>query len=163
MMNMEENVVAEPDASLLNEADKWILSRVNRLSKDVTENMDKFELGIAVQKVYDFIWDEFCDWYVETAKYRIYHKRKKKRLQTAIWVLKTVLKQALKLLHPFMPFIRGDLQRTGPGRRISDDVRVATVSCRVGFPGRRKCDGTCKRDHTRYPQYARRDECSEQP
>ena len=82
MMNMEENVVAEPDASLLNEADKWILSRVNRLAKDVTENMDKFELGIAVQKVYDFIWDEFCDWYVETAKYRIYTKRKKKRLQT---------------------------------------------------------------------------------
>ncbi len=84
MMNMEENVVAEPDASLLNEADKWILSRVNRLAKDVTENMDKFELGIAVQKVYDFIWDEFCDWYVETAKYRIYHKEeeKAKRLQT---------------------------------------------------------------------------------
>ena len=67
---------------MLNEADKWILSRVNRLAKDVTENMDKFELGIAVQKVYDFIWDEFCDWYVETAKYRIYTKRKKKRLQT---------------------------------------------------------------------------------
>lgn len=110
MMNMEENVVAEPDASLLNEADKWILSRVNRLAKDVTENMDKFELGIAVQKVYDFIWDEFCDWYVETAKYRIYHKEEEKAAADCVlWVLKTVLKQALKLLHPFMPFITEEI------------------------------------------------------
>ena len=103
-------VVAEPDASLLNEADKWILSRVNRLAKDVTENMDKFELGIAVQKVYDFIWDEFCDWYVETAKYRIYHKEEEKAAADCVlWVLKTVLKQALKLLHPFMPFITEEI------------------------------------------------------
>ena len=110
MMNMEENVVAEPDASLLNEADKWILSRVNRLAKDVTENMDKFELGIAVQKVYDFIWDEFCDWYVETAKYRIYHKEEEKAAADCVlWVLKTVLKQALKLLHPFIPFITEEI------------------------------------------------------
>ena len=110
MMNMEENVVAEPDASLLNEADKWILSRVNRLAKDVTENMDKFELGIAVQKVYDFIWDEFCDWYVEAAKYRIYHKEEDQAsADCVLWVLKTVLKQALKLLHPFMPFITEEI------------------------------------------------------
>ena len=110
MMNMEENVVSEPDAALLNEADKWILSKVNRLAKDVTENMDKFELGIAVQKVYDFIWDEFCDWYVEAAKYRIYHKEEDQAsADCVLWVLKTVLKQALKLLHPFMPFITEEI------------------------------------------------------
>ena len=110
MMNMEENVIAKPDVSLFNEADKWILSKVNRLAKDVTENMDKFELGIAVQKVYDFIWDEFCDWYVEAAKYRIYHKEEDKAsADCVLWVLKTVLKQALKLLHPFMPFITEEI------------------------------------------------------
>ena len=110
MMNMEENVIAKPDASLFNEADKWILSKVNRLARDVTENMDKFELGIAVQKVYDFIWDEFCDWYVEAAKYRIYHKEEDKAsADCVLWVLKTVLKQALKLLHPFMPFITEEI------------------------------------------------------
>ena len=73
LMNMKENVIERPDEKLLTPADRWILSKVNTLTKDVTENMDKFELGIAVQKVYDFIWDEFCDWYVELAKYRIYH------------------------------------------------------------------------------------------
>ena len=71
LMNMKDETVSEPDHSLFNAADKWILSRVNTLAKDVTENMDKFELGIAVQKVYDFIWDEFCDWYVELAKYTL--------------------------------------------------------------------------------------------
>ncbi len=126
----------------------------------LTENMDKFELGIAVQKVYDFIWDEFCDWYVETAKYRIYHKEEEKAAADCVlWVLKTVLKQAVEITSSvYAVYHRGDLQRTGTGRRIADDVRVATVSCGVGFPGRRKCDGTCKRDHTWYPQYARRDE-----
>ena len=110
MMNMEENVVAEPDASLLNEADKWILSRVNRLAKDVTENMDKFELGIAVQKVYDFIWDEFCDWYIELAKYRIYHAEENPAAaNSALYTLKTVLGDALKLLHPFMPFVTEEI------------------------------------------------------
>ncbi len=130
LMNMEENVVAEPDASLLNEADKWILSRVNTLAKDVTENMDKFELGIAVQKVYDFIWDEFCDWYVETAKYRIYHKEEETegcrlctldiedRARTGVEAASSV----------YAVCDRRDLQRTGAGRRISDDVRAGHVS-----------------------------------
>ena len=109
MMNMEENVVAEPDASLLNEADKWILSRVNRLAKDVTENMDKFELGIAVQKVYDFIWDEFCDWYIEMVKPRLYSTDDAVSQNAALWTLKTVLIDALKLLHPYMPFITEEI------------------------------------------------------
>ena len=76
----------------------------------MTENMDKFELGIAVQKVHDFIWDEFCDWYVEIAKYRIYHAEEDSQsANCALWVLKTVLGQALKLLHPFMPFITEEI------------------------------------------------------
>ena len=110
MMNMDKNVVEEPEDFLLKPADRWILSKVNSLTKEVTENMDKFELGIAVQKVYDFIWDEFCDWYVELAKYRIYHAEEDSQsAQCVLWVLKTVLGQALKLLHPFMPFITEEI------------------------------------------------------
>ena len=110
LMNMEKNVVEEPEDFLLKPADRWILSKVNSLTKEMTENMDKFELGIAVQKVHDFIWDEFCDWYVEIAKYRIYHAEEDSQsANCALWVLKTVLGQALKLLHPFMPFITEEI------------------------------------------------------
>ena len=110
LMNMKENIVEEPEDSLLGPADRWILSKANSLAKDVTENMDKFELGIAVQKVYDFIWDEFCDWYVELAKFRIYHAEEDPgSAKCVLWVLKTVLGQALKLLHPFMPFITEEI------------------------------------------------------
>ena len=110
LMNMKEEGVTEPESALLTPADRWILSAVNTLAKDVTENMDKFELGIAVQKVYDFIWDEFCDWYVELAKYRIYRaKEEPEAYNCVLWVLKTVLGQALKLLHPFMPFITEEI------------------------------------------------------
>ena len=110
LMNMEENVLEEPDASLFQATDRWILSRVNSLAKEVTENMDKYELGIAVQKVHDFVWDEFCDWYVELAKYRIYHAEEEpEQAKCALWTLKTVLGQALKLLHPFMPFITEEI------------------------------------------------------
>lgn len=110
LMNMKENVVEEPEDFLLKPADRWILAKVNRLAKDVTENMDKYELGIAVQKVYDFIWDEFCDWYVELVKHRIYHAEEDSQsAKCALWTLKTVLGQALKLLHPFMPFITEEI------------------------------------------------------
>ena len=72
--------------------------------------MDKFELGIAVQKVYDFIWEEFCDWYIEIAKVRLYKKEEDpKAANTALWTLKTVLTSALKLLHPYMPFITEEI------------------------------------------------------
>ena len=109
-MNMKENVTEEPEDFLLKPADRWILSKVNELTGEVTENMDKFELGIAVQKVYDFIWDEFCDWYVELAKYRIYHAQEDSQsARCVLWTLKTVLSQALKLLHPFMPFITEEI------------------------------------------------------
>lgn len=110
LMNMPEDGVEKPEEALLTPADKWILSKANTLVKDVTENMDKFELGIAVQKVYDFIWDEFCDWYVELAKYRIYHAEEApEAANCALWTLKTVLGDALKMLHPFMPFITEEI------------------------------------------------------
>ncbi|MDD3404421.1 MAG: valine--tRNA ligase [Hespellia sp.] len=110
MMNMEDKTITEPDDSMLKPADRWILSKVNTLAKDVTENMDKFELGIAVQKVYDFIWDEFCDWYIEIAKYRIYRAEEDPQgANCALWTLKTVLGNALKLLHPYMPFVTEEI------------------------------------------------------
>lgn len=110
LMNIEDEQLSQPETRELAETDKWILSRVNTLAKDVTENMDKFELGIAVQKVYDFIWDEFCDWYIEMAKFRIYHKEENPQAANcALWTLKTVLGQALKMLHPFMPFVTEEI------------------------------------------------------
>ena len=110
MMNLEGMEVTKPAISDLAPEDKWILSAVNTLTKDVTENMDKFELGIAVQKVYDFIWDEFCDWYIEIAKVRTYKKDEDTRAaNSALWTLRTVLGQALKLLHPYMPFITEEI------------------------------------------------------
>ena len=105
LMNLDKSEVPETiDPQQLTGADRWILSRVNRLAKEVTENMDRFELGIAVQKVYDFLWDEFCDWYIEMVKPRLYAEDDPTKA-AALWTLKNTLVQALKLLHPFMPFI----------------------------------------------------------
>ncbi len=98
-----------PDASQLEPVDKWILSKLNTLAKDVTENMDSYELGIAVQKIYDFIWDEFCDWYIEMVKPRLYNTDDAVSQNSALWTLKTVLIDALKLLHPYMPFITEEI------------------------------------------------------
>ena len=93
----------------LEPADKWIISKLNRLTREVTENMDHFELGIAVQKVYDFIWDEFCDWYIEMVKPRLYNSDDEESQNAALWTLKDVLIHALKLLHPYMPFITEEI------------------------------------------------------
>ena len=110
LMNMEGKEITVPNESDLSAVDQWIISKMNTLTKDVTENMDKFELGIAVQKVYDFIWDEFCDWYIELAKYRIYHAEENPATaNSALYTLKTVLGDALKLLHPFMPFVTEEI------------------------------------------------------
>ena len=109
MMNLEKaEVPAKIDLASLTSADKWILSKVNTLAKDVTENLDKYELGIAVQKVYDFIWEEFCDWYIEMVKPRLYNYEDTTKA-AALWTLKTVLANALKMLHPYMPFITEEI------------------------------------------------------
>lgn len=96
------------DMSVLTAADRWILSKVNSLAKNVTSNLDAYELGIAVQNVYDFIWDEYCDWYIEMVKPRLYNQEDPTR-EAALWTLKTVLINALKLLHPFMPFVTEEI------------------------------------------------------
>ena len=108
MMNIEKAPVGEVGPDALTGADKWILSKVNTLAKDVTENLDKYELGIALQKVYDFIWEEFCDWYIEMVKPRLYSETDGTKA-AALWTLKTVLIQSLKLLHPYMPFITEEI------------------------------------------------------
>ncbi len=115
MMNIEKaEVPADLNPAELTGADKWILSKVNALAQDVTVNMDKFELGIAVQKLYDFIWEEFCDWYIEMVKPRLYSEEDETKA-AALWTLKTVLTNALKLLHPYMPFITEEIFRNLTG------------------------------------------------
>ena len=119
MMNMDESDEAGGDIpDGLEPADKWILSRFNDTVKEVTDNMDRFELGVAVQKVHDFVWDEFCDWYIEMVKPRLYEKEasdgmsavdQKKSRSAALWTLQTVLTGSLKLLHPYMPFITEEI------------------------------------------------------
>ena len=112
MMNMEGKEVTKPNAEDLQPVDKWIISKLNSLVKEVTDNMENFELGIAVQKIYDFIWDEFCDWYIEMVKPRLYQADDqdcKASQNAALYTLKTVLIDALKLLHPYMPFITEEI------------------------------------------------------
>ena len=109
MMNMEDKVIPANAKDSLEPVDKWIISKLNNLVKEVTDNMEKYELGIAVQKVYDFIWDEFCDWYIEMVKPRLYNSDNATSQNAALYTLKTVLIDALKLLHPYMPFITEEI------------------------------------------------------
>ena len=113
MMNLPEDYELTGLPESLTIEDKWILTRFNDLCKAVTENLDKFELGIAVSKLYDFIWDVYCDWYIELTKARLYGEDADRK-QTAIQVLVYVLDQVLRLLHPFMPFITEEIWQSLP-------------------------------------------------
>ena len=132
LMNMEGKPVTDA-SSYLEPVDRWIISKLNRLVKEVTENMENFELGIAVQKIYDFIWDEFCDWYIEMVKPRLYNSDNAQSQNAALWTLKTVLLDALKLLHPYMPFITEEifctLQSEEPSIMISKWPVYETGRC----------------------------------
>ena len=108
LMNLDITENKLPDASELQLEDKWILSKYNTLVKEVTDNLDNFELGIAVQKLYDFLWDNFCDWYIELVKPRLFDKENP-TAKTAQYVLTYVLSNTMKLLHPFMPFITEEI------------------------------------------------------
>ncbi|MGE5613829.1 MAG: valine--tRNA ligase [Bacillota bacterium] len=120
LMNFDENVdFSGVDASKFTTADKWILSRVNTLTAEVTDNLENFELGIALQKIYEFIWEEFCDWYIEFVKPRLFDREDDTRLE-AQWVLNRVLGTAMKLLHPYMPFVTEEIYR----RLIHDDESI---------------------------------------
>ncbi len=112
LMNLPEGEAAPHISENLSLEDKWILSQYNRLTKEVTDNLDKFELGVAVQKLYDFIWDIFCDWYIELAKIRL--QKGGDEAETARAVLVYVMSETLKLLHPFMPFITEEIWLTLP-------------------------------------------------
>ena len=108
MMNLDKAEVRDVDVTELTDADKWILSKVNTLAKDVTDNMENYDLGVAVQKLYDFIWEEFCDWYIEMVKPRLWNDDDTTKV-AALYTLKTVLINSLKLLHPYMPFITEEI------------------------------------------------------
>ena len=106
LMNLED---FDENAKISNEdfqeEDKWIISKLNTLVKEVRTNLDNYELGVATQKIYDFIWNEFCDWYIEIVKVRLYNKENKKSRLVAQYTLNKVLGDSLKLLHPIMPFV----------------------------------------------------------
>lgn len=108
MMNLDKADSTDVALADLAPADKWILSKMNTLAKDVTENMENYDLGVAVQKIYDFIWEEFCDWYIEMVKPRLWSETDSTKA-AALWTLKTVLSESLKLLHPYMPFITEEI------------------------------------------------------
>ena len=114
LMNLDEDATNElPATDKLTIADKWVLSKLNNLIAEVTENLEKYELGVAVQKVYDFLWDSYCDWYIELTKARLYSEDANQK-QTALQVLVYVLDQTLRLLHPFMPFITEEIWQSLP-------------------------------------------------
>ena len=113
LMNLTVEETGLPDAADLEIEDKWILTKLNTLIKEVTENMDAYELGVASAKVYDFIWDTYCDWYIELTKARLYGENEKSKL-AAQKVLVYVLDQFLRLLHPFMPFITEEIWQAIP-------------------------------------------------
>jgi len=120
LMNFDEDVdFSGVDSSKFTVQDKWILSRMNALVAEVTENLENFELGIALQKIYEFIWEEFCDWYIELVKPRLFDREDDTRME-AQWVLNHVLCTSMKLLHPYMPFITEEVYR----HLINDDESI---------------------------------------
>ncbi len=128
MMNLEKAEIAETvDVKLLTGADRWILAKANALVKEVTDNLESFELGIALQKVYDFIWEEFCDWYIEMVKPRLYSETDETKA-AALWTLKHVLTNSLKLLHPYMPFVTEEIFCTlqeMSGHKEADSIMIS--------------------------------------
>ena len=113
LMNLTVEETGLPDAADLEIEDQWVLTKLNTLIREVTENMDAYELGVASAKVYDFIWDTYCDWYIELTKARLYGENEKSKL-AAQKVLVYVLDQFLRLLHPFMPFITEEIWQAIP-------------------------------------------------
>ncbi len=96
------------DSNKLDIADKWIINKLNKLITDITNNIEKYDLGIAIDKIYSFMWNEFCDWYIEIAKLGLYNEREEEKIKTS-YVLDYVFRNCLKLLHPFMPFITAEI------------------------------------------------------
>jgi len=129
MMNLEKASITETiDEKLLTPADRWILSKANTLVKEVTDNLETFEIGIAAQKIYDFIWEEFCDWYIEMVKPRLYNDGDDSKA-AALWTLQHVLTTALKLLHAYMPFVTEEIFCTlqdMTGLKEADSIMISS-------------------------------------
>ena len=113
LMNLTIDSCGLPETDKLENEDKWILSKLSELITETTENMERYELGVAVQKIYDFIWDSYCDWYIELTKARLYAEDEDSK-QVAQQVLVYVLEQVLRLLHPFMPFLTEEIWQAIP-------------------------------------------------
>ncbi len=128
MMNLEKAEHAETiELQLMTGADRWILAKANALVKEVTDNLEGFELGIALQKIYDFIWEEFCDWYIEMVKPRLYSETDETKA-AALWTLKHVLTTSLKLLHPYMPFVTEEIYcklQEYSGQKEADSIMIS--------------------------------------
>ena len=127
MMNMESANITKPAVDELYPEDKWVLCRLNDVIREVTDNMEKYELGIAVSKIYDFIYDVMCDWYIEMIKPRLYSNENNVGKNAALYTLKSVLIDALKLLHPYMPFITEEIYCTlteGDDEREADSIMI---------------------------------------
>ena len=123
LMSLPEGANADlPALENLEIADKWVLGKLNNLIAEVTENLEKYEMGMAVHKLYDYIWDTYCDWYIELTKARLYGEDESRK-QTAIQVLVYVLDQILRLLHPFMPFITEEIWQSLP--HLGDSLMIA--------------------------------------
>ena len=123
MMNMDNAGVSDEEIAKvtlddLTMADKWIVAKANQLVRDVTDNMEKYELGVAADKIHNFLWDEFCDWYIEMVKPRLWDENDATKA-AAIWTLKEVLTIGLKLLHPYMPFVTEEIYCT-----LTDDESI---------------------------------------
>ena len=118
LLNAENRDVPEIGRCRLSVADKWILTKLNKLVKEVTVNMEKYEMGVALSNLYDFVWSDFCDWYIELTKPVLYGEDEKKAADT-VGVLMYVLECILKLMHPFIPFITEKIYRSIPGKTSS--------------------------------------------
>ena len=114
LMNLDEELPKQMDPKALEAADRWILSKCNNLAKEVTENLDRYELGVAADKLTGFLWEELCDWYIEMVKPRLYNKTPEGAASrtAALWTLKKVLVDGLKMLHPYMPFVTEEIYTT---------------------------------------------------
>ncbi|MDD5940010.1 MAG: valine--tRNA ligase [Lachnospiraceae bacterium] len=147
MMNMaegEEADLTKMPAGLFPE-DKWILSRFNSTVKAVTDNLEEYQLGIAADKIYDFIWGEFCDWYIEMVKPRLYGTEDQSSKEAALWTLQAVLIGSLKLLHPFMPFVTEEIFCTIQSKEPSIMISKWPVwKSEYDFPAEEKAVGLIK-------------------
>ncbi|MBR1523563.1 MAG: valine--tRNA ligase, partial [Lachnospiraceae bacterium] len=122
LLNMDGKTVTKPSNQELAPVDRWILSKMNRVVSEVTDNMEKYELGVAAAKIYDFIWDELCDWYIEMVKPRLYNTDDAVSQNAALYTLKKVLTTSLKLLHPYMPFVTEEIYCTIKEDTADDDM-----------------------------------------